>query len=146
MRLCRKVRFCSCLCVFVFFSCVCVHVYAFFVAKMACKQKRHKCAQNSAKTVPKALLSILPSVTPPPGLYTLLRVTEQPRSIRSNDTDQTHPNLHPHTREGTSHISEKKPMSAKIVCAGNGCANFTGAWDFWGSFCRRTCMPIKFSF
>ena len=38
-------------------------------------------------------------------------------------------------------------MSIKVFAhssrAGNGCANFMGAWDFFGSFCRKTSMLTK---
>ena len=35
-------------------------------------------------------------------------------------------------------------ISARNSGAGNGCANFMGAWHFLGSFCWKTPMPIKF--
>ena len=33
--------------------------------------------------------------------------------------------------------------SARNSRAGSGRANFMGAWDFFGSFCWKTTMPIK---
>ena len=37
-------------------------------------------------------------------------------------------------------------ISARDSGAGNGCANFMGAWHFFASFCWKTPMPIKSSF
>ena len=45
-------------------------------------------------------------------------------------------------------FSQKKPhvrtFSARNSSAGNGCANLMGAWHFFGSFCRKTPVAIKF--
>ena len=44
-------------------------------------------------------------------------------------------------------ICQKNPhvrnFSARNSGAGNGRANFMGAWDSFGSFCRKAPMPIK---